>query len=78
MPVEVEPVERPEQRLGRDEAHGRRHLAQVVGAMHEAAVLDRSRPSRRSVGHGSVGRELGQALVALREDLEGVLVGLAP
>ena len=40
-PVEVEALERAEQWLGADEAHGGRHVAQAVGAMHEAAVLDR-------------------------------------
>ena len=74
---EVQPVERAEQRLGGDEPHRGRHLAQVVGAVHEAPVLDRhAHPDVRRPGER--GGELREPLVALGQDLEGVLFGALP
>ena len=51
-------------------------LAEPVGAVHEPPVLDRhAHPDVRVPVE--LGRELGEPVVALRQDLEGVPVGLA-
>src|ERR1700684_1604514 len=73
---QVESFERPEQRLGRDEPHRGIDLAQIVGAVNEAAVLDRDPDPdvRVPVQHW---RKLGQPLVALGQDLERMPVGLS-
>src|SRR5437016_1019932 len=38
--LEPQAIERTKQRLGADEAYRRRHVAQVVGTVHETAILD--------------------------------------
>ena len=76
MPVELEPFKRTEQRLGGDEPHGGGDLAQAVGAVNEAPVLDRdAHPDVRRPRQ--VRRQLREPLVALRQDLEDVPVGPA-
>jgi hypothetical protein len=74
-PRQIQPVERPKQRLGRDEPHRGRHATQIVGAFHKSPVLDAHahphvcRPGQRR-------RKRSQALVALGEDLERVVFGV--
>ena len=73
--LEVQVLEPAEERLRRDEAHGGGHLAEVVGAPHPALVLDRhAHPDVLRPRQG--GSDLCEPLVALRQDLEGVVAGL--
>ena len=73
MPVRSRPSSGPSSGSARDEPDRRRHLAQVVGAVDEAPVLDRdAHPDVRRPLEPR--RKLGEALVALREDLERVPV----
>ena len=73
MPSRSRPSSGPSSGSARDEPHRGRHLAQVVGAVRRSGGSRSTRPSRRSSGHGRSRRELGEPLVALGEDLEGVL-----
>ena len=73
----VQPFERPEQRLGGDEPHSAPGPPQAVGAVDEAPILDpHSHPDVRMPGQA--GASVGQPLVALGQDLEGVPVRPVP
>jgi hypothetical protein len=72
---EVKTDERPQQRLGRDEADRRRHPPKIVGAADPALVLDRdAHPYVR--GPLKTRCYLGEILMTLGQDLEGVMACL--
>ena len=74
MPVRSRSVDRTQERLSADEAHGGRHLPEVIRSNRPPLILDGDahpdvpRPCERR-------RELGEAFVTLREYLERVLFG---
>jgi len=69
--LQVQAFERTKQRLGTDEAYGGRRRSKVVRSMHEAAVLNADTHPDVGMPRQS-GREFSQALVTLRQHLEGV------
>ena len=76
IPSRSRPSSGPSSGSADDESDRGRDLAQRVGAMDEAAILDRD--AHPDVGRPrQSGRELGEPVLALRQHLEGVPVGLA-
>ena len=74
--VEIKTFEPAEERLCRDEAHRGWHLAEVVGPSDPPLVLDRD-PHPHVPWPRQERRKFGESLVALSEDLKGVVLGVA-